>query len=183
MLDYATGKWDENAKVIRRHYGYFESSVHCHCLLVCWHGPIRVLAIQRRSCRLDYAQFAERRIVSSWVRSERLICRQFAFYHISNIEYFRRLAQSVQAMLAFGIFITHGVACYVAIDLVWTNYVVEKITKDSRKMLCEYVVRTMIVLLTCNYCCFHILCVLIPPLIIIHPIDYFLFSNGDLQKI
>lgn len=85
MLDYATRKWDENAKIIRRHYGYFESSVRCHCLLVCWHGSIRVLAIQRRSCRLDYAQFAERWIVSSWVRSERLICRQFAFDHISNI--------------------------------------------------------------------------------------------------
>lgn len=53
-------------------------------------------------------------------------------------------------MLAFGIFITHGLACYVAIDLVWTNYVVTKIKNDSRKLLWEYVVRTLIVLVTCK---------------------------------
>lgn len=64
-------------------------------------------------------------------------------------EYFR-LAQSVKAMLAFGIFITHGIACYVAIDLTWNKYVVERISSDRYKLLWEYVVRTVIVLITCK---------------------------------
>lgn len=79
-----------------------------------------------------------------------LICVAMTFRIISRAYFVYRLAQAVQAMLAFGIFITHGIACYVAIDLVWTNYVVEKITKDSRKVLYEYVVRTLIVLVTCK---------------------------------
>lgn len=56
-------------------------------------------------------------------------------------------------MLAFGIFITHGIACYVAIDLVWNKYVVEHIKNDQHKLLWEYVLRTVIVLITCkNFC-------------------------------
>ncbi|XP_055297033.1 proton-coupled amino acid transporter-like protein CG1139 [Sitodiplosis mosellana] len=58
------------------------------------------------------------------------------------------LAQSVKGMLAFGIFITHGVACYVAIDLTWNKYIVNKITNDRYKLFWEYVVRTLICLIT-----------------------------------
>lgn len=55
-------------------------------------------------------------------------------------------------MLSFGIFITHGVACYVAIDITWNTYVVDKITNERYKLLWEYVMRTGIVLITCkNY--------------------------------
>lgn len=54
-------------------------------------------------------------------------------------------------MLAFGIFITHGVACYVAIDLTWNNYIVNKITNNKHTILMEYVVRTFIVMVTCTY--------------------------------
>ncbi|XP_055311580.1 proton-coupled amino acid transporter-like protein CG1139 isoform X2 [Sitodiplosis mosellana] len=58
------------------------------------------------------------------------------------------LAQSVKAMLAFGIFITHGIACYVAIDITWNKYIVDRISNDRHKLLWEYVVRTVIVLIT-----------------------------------
>ncbi|XP_031630072.1 proton-coupled amino acid transporter-like protein CG1139 [Contarinia nasturtii] len=58
------------------------------------------------------------------------------------------LAQSVKGMLAFGIFITHGVACYVAIDLTWNKYVVDKISNEKHKLFWEYVVRFVIVLIT-----------------------------------
>lgn len=60
------------------------------------------------------------------------------------------LAQCVKGMLAFAIFITHAIACYVAIDLTWNNYVVEKIGDGRRKLLWEYTVRTLIVLATCK---------------------------------
>lgn len=61
-----------------------------------------------------------------------------------------RLAHSVKAMLAFGIYITHGIACYVAIDITWNTYIVDKISNDRYKLLWEYVVRTVIVLITCK---------------------------------
>lgn len=61
-----------------------------------------------------------------------------------------RLAQSVKAMLAFGIYITHGIACYVAIDITWNKYIVDRISNDRHKLLWEYLVRTVIVLITCK---------------------------------
>lgn len=53
-------------------------------------------------------------------------------------------------MLAFGIYISHGIACYVAIDLAWNKYVVDQISGDRYRLLWEYVVRTVIVLITCK---------------------------------
>lgn len=53
-------------------------------------------------------------------------------------------------MLAFGIFITHGLACYVAIDITWNDYIVKRVVNSPRKILCEYVVRTLLVLVTCK---------------------------------
>lgn len=61
-----------------------------------------------------------------------------------------RLALSVKGMLAFGIFITHGIACYVAIDLVWNKYITNDIKNGQHKLLWEYVLRTVIVLITCK---------------------------------
>ena len=60
------------------------------------------------------------------------------------------LAQSVKGMLAFGIYITHGVACYVAIDLIWNKHLVKKVTNDRHKIFYEYVVRTLICTITCK---------------------------------
>lgn len=57
----------------------------------------------------------------------------------------------VKAMLAFGIFITHGLACYVAIDITWNDYVTKRIGDHPNKLLWEYVVRTLLVLSTCEY--------------------------------
>ncbi|XP_055297031.1 proton-coupled amino acid transporter-like protein CG1139 isoform X2 [Sitodiplosis mosellana] len=68
------------------------------------------------------------------------------------------LAQSVKGMLAFGVFISHGLQCYVAINLTWNKYIVSKITNDRYKLFWEYVVRTVICLIT------FLLAVLIPKL-------------------
>lgn len=67
-----------------------------------------------------------------------------------SIILYRRLAQMVKAMLAFGIFITHGLACYVAIDIAWTAYLLKKVADSPRKVLWEYVLRTVLVLITCK---------------------------------
>ncbi|XP_037034964.1 proton-coupled amino acid transporter-like protein CG1139 [Bradysia coprophila] len=58
------------------------------------------------------------------------------------------LAQCVKGMLAFAIYITHGLACYVAIDITWTDYLVKRFGSSSKKLFYEYVVRTILVLIT-----------------------------------
>lgn len=57
-------------------------------------------------------------------------------------------AQAVQGMLAFAIFISHGLACYVAIDIIWNDYFSKKVT--GSKQFWEYVTRTFLVLITCE---------------------------------
>ncbi|XP_076654637.1 proton-coupled amino acid transporter-like protein acs [Halictus rubicundus] len=58
------------------------------------------------------------------------------------------LAKAVQILLAIAIFFTHPIQCYVAIDIVWNDYVAPRMEKNSHKLLWEYVVRTALVLLT-----------------------------------
>ncbi|CAG9803780.1 unnamed protein product [Chironomus riparius] len=55
-------------------------------------------------------------------------------------------AQAVQGMLAFAIFISHGLACYVAIDIIWNEHLSKKVTKS--KQFWEYVTRTLLVFFT-----------------------------------
>lgn len=58
------------------------------------------------------------------------------------------MAQCVKGTLAFAIFVTHGLACYVAIDITWNDYITKKLTITSHKMVWEYVCRTLLVLVT-----------------------------------
>ncbi|XP_047543601.1 proton-coupled amino acid transporter-like protein CG1139 [Vanessa atalanta] len=58
------------------------------------------------------------------------------------------LASVVQGLLAFAIFITHGLACYVAIDILWNEYIGVRLLNSNHRLLWEYVLRTLIVLVT-----------------------------------
>ncbi|CAG9558573.1 unnamed protein product [Danaus chrysippus] len=58
------------------------------------------------------------------------------------------LASVVQCLLAFAIFITHGLACYVAIDILWNEYIGNLLLNSSRRFIWEYILRTVIVLVT-----------------------------------
>ncbi|XP_037931520.1 proton-coupled amino acid transporter-like protein CG1139 [Teleopsis dalmanni] len=58
------------------------------------------------------------------------------------------LAQCVKGLLAFAIYITHGLACYVAIDITWNDYVARKLGPQRKKVFWEYAVRTLLVLVT-----------------------------------
>lgn len=58
------------------------------------------------------------------------------------------LARSVQILLAISIFFTHPIQCYVAIDIVWNEYLSPHLEKNSHKLFWEYVVRTSLVVLT-----------------------------------
>lgn len=55
------------------------------------------------------------------------------------------LAQSVKIMLAIAIIVTHGLQCYVAIDITWNGYLEPLIEKQSYKIFLEYLVRTILV--------------------------------------
>ncbi|CAG4977882.1 unnamed protein product [Colias eurytheme] len=58
------------------------------------------------------------------------------------------LASVVQCLLAFAIFITHGLACYVAIDILWNEYIGVRLLNSSHRVMWEYLLRTCIVLVT-----------------------------------
>jgi proton-coupled amino acid transporter len=60
------------------------------------------------------------------------------------------LAQSVRVMLAVAIFVTHGLQCYVAVDITWNHYMLPRFQKLSHKFVLEYIVRTGLVLTTCE---------------------------------
>lgn len=67
-----------------------------------------------------------------------------------DLSYFCSPAHLVKGMLAFAIFITHGLACYVAIDITWNEYVGKKLGPQRNKLFWEYAVRTGLVLVTCK---------------------------------
>lgn len=56
----------------------------------------------------------------------------------------------VQILLAFAIFITHGLAGYVAIDILWNEYIGVRLLNSNHRILWEYLLRTAIVLCTCK---------------------------------
>lgn len=60
------------------------------------------------------------------------------------------MAQLAKGIMAFGIFVSHGLACYVAIDITWNDYIKNKLGVDSKKIVWEFVVRTLLVLATCK---------------------------------
>lgn len=58
------------------------------------------------------------------------------------------LASVVQCLLAFAIYITHGLACYVAIDIMWNDYIGARLLNNKHRLIWEYLLRTVIVLVT-----------------------------------
>ncbi|KAI8040902.1 hypothetical protein M5D96_006845 [Drosophila gunungcola] len=58
------------------------------------------------------------------------------------------LSMCVKGMLAFAIYITHGLACYVAIDITWNDYVAKRLGAQRNVLFWEYAVRTILVLMT-----------------------------------
>lgn len=67
-----------------------------------------------------------------------------------NLPTQENLGIAVQILLAIAIFFTHPIQCYVAIDISW-EYISPYFEKYRYKTLWEYVVRTAIILLTCEY--------------------------------
>lgn len=93
---------------------------------------------------------------SHWI-CQRMKCKFFAhskivkqkFIAFSSFDFYRA-AQLAKGMLAISIFITHGLNCYVAIDITWTEYIKKRLNKSSPKLFYEYIVRTVLVLITCK---------------------------------
>jgi len=62
-----------------------------------------------------------------------------------------KLGIAVQILLAIAIFFTHPIQCYVAIDIMWNDYISQYLEKYRFKLVWEYVIRTIIILITCEY--------------------------------
>lgn len=67
-----------------------------------------------------------------------------------NLVFNSRPAQAAKGMLAFGIFITHGLSGYVAIDITWKEYVSDSIKNHRHKTFLHYIVRTSVIFSTCE---------------------------------
>ncbi|RZC32530.1 proton-coupled amino acid transporter 4 [Asbolus verrucosus] len=65
-----------------------------------------------------------------------------------NLEQDEILAQVAKIMLAIAIYITHPLQLYVAIDIMWNEYLAAKFETSRYQLFFEYVVRTSIVLIT-----------------------------------
>lgn len=65
--------------------------------------------------------------------------------------YQEKLGDAVQILLAIAIFFTHPIQCYVAIDILWNEYISHFFEKYRSKLFWEYVTRTVIILITCEY--------------------------------
>ncbi|KAM0733201.1 Proton-coupled amino acid transporter-like protein [Formica fusca] len=65
-----------------------------------------------------------------------------------NLPHEEPLGIAVQILLAIAIFFTHPIQCYVAIDISWNEYISPLLEKYRYKLLWEYVVRTVIILIT-----------------------------------
>lgn len=59
-----------------------------------------------------------------------------------------KLGIAVQILLAIAIFFTHPIQCYVAIDIMWNEYISQYLEKSRLKLLWEYITRTVIILIT-----------------------------------
>jgi len=68
-----------------------------------------------------------------------------------NLPTQEKLGIAVQILLAIAIFFTHPIQCYVAIDIMWNEYISQYLEKYRFNLLWEYVVRTIIILITCEY--------------------------------
>lgn len=119
---------------------FVSSSYDYHHRTLCIDGTFWILTFWFRSPRIDNIELAQKWNVSK---------KTFNPSHFNNWTLtFYRKAQAVQGMLAFSIFITHALACYVAIDITWNEYMAKRIQSNSS--FWEYFTRTMLVFVTCK---------------------------------
>ncbi|XP_055311595.1 proton-coupled amino acid transporter-like protein CG1139 [Sitodiplosis mosellana] len=58
------------------------------------------------------------------------------------------LAQVAKVMIALGVFTSHAIYIYVAIDILWNQYIHKRLEHSERKLLWEYALRTGVVFIT-----------------------------------
>lgn len=58
------------------------------------------------------------------------------------------MSQSIKIMFAVAIFITYALQAYVPVEIIWNTYLDHRI--KNRKILWEYVCRTVVTLSTCK---------------------------------
>lgn len=66
-----------------------------------------------------------------------------------NFYFIYRFAQMAKGLLAFGILVSHALVCYVPINIMWNEYVKNKLGVDTKKIVWEFGLRTILVLVSC----------------------------------
>uniref|UniRef100_A0A1B6FW34 Amino acid transporter transmembrane domain-containing protein n=1 Tax=Cuerna arida TaxID=1464854 RepID=A0A1B6FW34_9HEMI len=65
-----------------------------------------------------------------------------------NLPQEQLLAQCVKIAFAIAIFISYALQAYVPIEIIWNTYLKAKLDQSNKKLLIEYVMRTVIVIMT-----------------------------------
>lgn len=65
-----------------------------------------------------------------------------------NLPHEEILAQSVKLAFAVAIFISYALQCYVPVEIIWNQYLKNHLEDSKNKLLVEYVLRTVLVILT-----------------------------------
>lgn len=105
-------------------------------------GYLRYGEATRSSITLN---LPDHELYESWIEMDFSQFCQINFCFFSN-----RPSQILKAMISCGVFFTHAVACYVAIDLAWNEYVLKRIAHSAHKLRWEYTMRAGIVFITCK---------------------------------
>lgn len=69
---------------------------------------------------------------------------------IENYSFNFRIAKVIQGFFTVATFISYGLQCFVPVDIIWGNYLSKLFGKSRNILLWEYVVRIVIVLITCK---------------------------------
>lgn len=67
-----------------------------------------------------------------------------------NFEFLNRLSQITKVIFAFAIFISYALQCFVPVNIIWENYVSDKIKTSPKSSSYQLLLRVVITIITCK---------------------------------
>lgn len=68
----------------------------------------------------------------------------------SNFHFPNRLSQVTKVIFAFAIFISYALQCFVPVNIIWENYVSDKIKTSPKSSSYQLLLRVVITIITCK---------------------------------
>lgn len=71
--------------------------------------------------------------------------------HLTLIPFHNRLSQITKVIFAFAIFISYALQCFVPVNIIWENYVSDKIKTSPKSSSYQLLLRVVITIITCKF--------------------------------